>query len=122
MLKEILRQSTFNYSKLYLLTHYAQQIVQLDSMPQYSMKITEALHKPLKDAYRQSNRVDATPQILDSHNRESTCGMLEWNLCMWGKELNFGFDIKDLVAVLEKDMQNSKKKMESPVFEDWQKL
>jgi len=85
------------------------------------MEITEALHKPLKDAYRQSNKVDASPQILDSHDRESACRMLELNLCAWWKELNFGSDIQHLVAVLEKDRQNSKKKTESPVFEGRQK-
>ena len=40
--------------------------------------------------------------------------MLELNLCAWGKELNFGSDIKDLVAALEKDRQNSKKKNGKP--------
>jgi len=86
------------------------------------MEITEALHKPLQDAYHQSNRVDATPQTLDSHDRESECRMLEFNLCIWGKELNFGSDIKDVGAALEKERQNSQKKMESPVFKERQKL
>jgi len=67
------------------------------------MEITEVLHKPLKDAYRRSNRVDATPQILDSHDRESAGRMLALNLCAQGEELNFGSDIKDLAASLAKD-------------------
>ena len=37
------------------------------------------------------------------------------------KELNFGSDIKDLVAALEKDRENSKKSIKSPVFEERQK-
>jgi len=120
LVKEVLGQSTFNYLKLHLLTHYVQQIVQFGSLPQYSAEITEALHKPLKDTYRRSNRVDASPQILDSHDRESACRILVLNLCAWGKELNFGSYIKDLVAMLEKDRQNSKKKTESPMFEERQ--
>jgi len=93
LVKEMLGQSTFNYPKLHLLTHYAQQIVRFGSMPQYSTEITEALHKTLKDAYRRSNRVDAALQILDSHDRESAYRMLELNLCAWWKELNFESDI-----------------------------
>ncbi|KAF8430746.1 hypothetical protein BGX38DRAFT_1104328, partial [Terfezia claveryi] len=50
----------FNYPKLHLLTHYSQQVIQFGSLPQYSMEITEAFHKPLKEAYKWSNRVDAT--------------------------------------------------------------
>jgi len=84
-MKEMLRQATFNYPELHLLTHYAQQIVRFGSLPQYSMEITEALHKPRKDAYRRSNKVDSTAQILDSYARESACKMLELNLCACGK-------------------------------------
>jgi len=47
--------------------------------------------------------------------------MLELNLCAWGKELNFGSDIKDLLAVLEKHRQNSKKTTKSTVLEKRQK-
>jgi len=86
LMKEMLVQATFNYRKLHLLMHYAQQIVKFGSLPQYSTEIIETLHKPLKDAYRQSNKVDATSQILDSYARESACKMLELNLCAWGKE------------------------------------
>jgi len=121
LVKEMLGQSTFNYPKLHLLTYYTQQIVHFWSLPQYSTEITEALHKPLKDAYRRSNSIDAPPQILDSHDRESACRMLELVFCAWRKELNFRSDIKDLVAALEKDRQNSNKKTEIPVFEDRQK-
>jgi len=33
---------------------------------------------------------------------------------VWGKELNFESDIKDLVAALEKDQANAKKKNRKP--------
>ncbi|KAF8430740.1 hypothetical protein BGX38DRAFT_1083510, partial [Terfezia claveryi] len=67
---DMLAQSTFNYPKLHLLTHYAEQVIQFGTLPQYSTEITESLHKPLKDAYKRSNRVDATIQILDTHSRD----------------------------------------------------
>jgi len=114
--KEMLGQSTFNYPKLYLLTHYAHQIECFGSLPQYSTEITEALHKPLKDAYRQSNRVDTTPQILDRYIRESACRMLELNLYAWGKELELALDIKNLVSELQKERQGPKGKQEGPMF------
>ncbi|KAF8432170.1 hypothetical protein BGX38DRAFT_1077582, partial [Terfezia claveryi] len=53
---EILQQGTFNFPKLHLLSHYDSQIIDFGTLPQYSTEITEALHKPLKDAYRRSNR------------------------------------------------------------------
>ncbi|KAF8414834.1 hypothetical protein BGX38DRAFT_1079992, partial [Terfezia claveryi] len=37
-------QSTFNYLKLHLLTHYAEQVIQFGTLPQYSTEITEALY------------------------------------------------------------------------------
>ncbi|KAF8414856.1 hypothetical protein BGX38DRAFT_1077447, partial [Terfezia claveryi] len=74
---DMLAQSTFNYPKLHLLTHYAEQVIQFGTLPQYSTKITESLHKPLKDAYKRSNRVDATIQILDTHSRDHAFRMLE---------------------------------------------
>ena len=53
-----LQQATFNFPKLHLLSNYGSQVVDFGSLQQYSIEITEALHKPLKDAYRRSNRVD----------------------------------------------------------------
>ncbi|KAF8433853.1 hypothetical protein BGX38DRAFT_1101642, partial [Terfezia claveryi] len=52
---EILQQGTFNFPKLHLLSHYDSQIIDFGTLLQYSTEITEALHKPLKDAYRWSN-------------------------------------------------------------------
>jgi len=100
LMKEMPIQSTCNYHKLHLLTHYAQQIVRCGLLPQYSTEIREALHKPLKEAYSRSYKVDATHQILDSYARESACKMLELNLRGWGKELNLGADTNKLVIGL----------------------
>ena len=80
LMKVMLRQATFKYPKLHLLTHCAQQIILFELLPQYSTEIIEAHHKPLKGSYRWSNHVDATPQILDSYARGSAYKMLEFNL------------------------------------------
>ncbi|KAF8432903.1 hypothetical protein BGX38DRAFT_1074564, partial [Terfezia claveryi] len=49
---KILQQGTFNFPKLHLLSYYDSQIINFGTLPQYSTEITEALHKPLKDAYQ----------------------------------------------------------------------
>ena len=77
---DILQQGMFNCPKLHLLTHYDSQIKDFETLPQDSMKITEALHKPLKDAYRCSNRVDAMEQILDTILRDYAIRVRELNL------------------------------------------
>ena len=75
-----LQQATFNFPKLHLLSHYGSQVVDFWTLPQYSTEITEALHKPLKDAYRRSNRVDAVELILDMFSRDYAIRMRELNL------------------------------------------
>jgi len=106
LVADMLGQSTFNYPKLHLLTHYAEQIIQFGRLPQYSTEITEALHKPLKEAYKRSNRVDATVQILDTHTRDHAFKMLELNLCAWDKEVSFKSEIKVLVASIRKEAES----------------
>ena len=76
---DILEQGTFNFPTLHLLTHYGAQIQDFGTLPEYSTEITEALHKALKDAYRRSNRVDATEQILDTIPRDYAIRMREFN-------------------------------------------
>ncbi|KAF8468210.1 hypothetical protein BDZ91DRAFT_635239, partial [Kalaharituber pfeilii] len=75
--------SSFNFPKLHLLSHYTEQVFRFGSLPQCSTEISEAMHKPLKDAYRRSNKVDATEQILDIYTRTHSMAMLEKNLVAW---------------------------------------
>jgi len=65
---------------MHLLSHYSSQIKDFGNLPQYSTEITEALHKPLKDAYRRSNRVEAAEQILDMITRDHALRMRELNI------------------------------------------
>ncbi|KAF8426488.1 hypothetical protein BGX38DRAFT_1147120 [Terfezia claveryi] len=89
-------------------------VVQFGSLPQYSTEITEALHKPLKEAYKRSNRVDATVQILYTHARDHAFKMLELNLCAWDKEVKFDYDIKALVVSMRKDTEGAVKNEDHP--------
>jgi len=83
LVHDILQQGTFNFPKLHLLTHYDLQIKDFGTLPQYSTEITEALHKPLKEAYRHSNRVDTMEQILNMISRDYAIRMRELNLIAW---------------------------------------
>ncbi|KAF8414875.1 hypothetical protein BGX38DRAFT_1073939, partial [Terfezia claveryi] len=51
----VLSNAGFNFPKIHMLSYYSIQIIDFGSLYQYSTEITEALHKPLKDAYRRSN-------------------------------------------------------------------
>jgi len=77
---DILHQATFNFPKLHLLSHYGMQVRDFGTLPQYSTEITESLHKPLKNAYRRSNRVDSAEQILSTIPRDNAFRMRELNL------------------------------------------
>ena len=72
--------SHFNFPKLHLLSHYADQIAQYGSLPQCSTQIYEASYKLLKYTYRRSNHVDSLPQIIDSYTREHNFAMREMNI------------------------------------------
>ena len=93
LVHNILQQGTFNFPKLHLLTHYSAQIQDFGKLPQYSTEIKEALHKPRKDAYRRSNRVDATEQILDTISRDYAIRMRELNLLACSGEIKVAKEI-----------------------------
>ena len=87
LVHDIPQQGTFNFPNLHLFTHYGAQIQDFGRLLQYSTEITQALHKPLKDTYRRSNRVDATEQILDTISRHNAIRMRELNLLAWSREI-----------------------------------
>jgi len=65
---------------MHLLSHYGSQITDFVILPQYSTEVTAGLHKPLKVAYRQPNRVDAVEEILDRITRNYPILIRELNL------------------------------------------
>lgn len=112
---DILQQATFNFPKIHLLSHYSSQIRDFGALPQYSTEITEALHKPLKDAYRRSNRVDAAEQILDTVSRDFAIRMRELNLVAWSRDIKFPAEI---LRVLDPtpDAQDPLKRIQRPTL------
>ena len=77
----------FNFPKMHLISHFADQISKYGTLPQYSIEICTALHKPLKDAYRQSNHIDTLPQIISTYARGHSIAMREKNIEQWCSEL-----------------------------------
>ncbi|KAF8446788.1 hypothetical protein BGX38DRAFT_1270946 [Terfezia claveryi] len=82
---------------MHMLSHYSTQIIDFGSLPQYSTEITEALHKPLKDAYRRSNCVNAAEQILDVITVEQALQMRELNMEVWSQEYKFSSEILGVI-------------------------
>ncbi|KAF8459684.1 hypothetical protein BDZ91DRAFT_785668 [Kalaharituber pfeilii] len=113
--------SSFNFPKLHLLSHYAEQVFRFGSLLQYSTEISEAMHKPLKDAYRRSNKVDATEQILDIYTRTHSMAMLEKNLVAWSRILLLPREYLDALEGRELDGEQSKVDQEQLIVRLMQK-
>jgi len=94
----VLAQTEFNFPKMHLLSYYSSQIKDFGNLPQYSTEITEALHKPLKDTYRRSNRIEAAEQILDTITRDHALRMRELNIQVWSRDFQFKKSILNLVG------------------------
>ena len=76
LLDEVLREGAhYNFPKIHLISHYAEQIPRFVALVQYSTDIRESMHKGFKDAYRRSNKVDSTSQIVNTYMRDHTFAM-----------------------------------------------
>jgi len=76
VLGEVLREGAhYNFTKIHLISHYAEQIPKFGALGQYSTDISESMHKGFKDAYRRSNKVNATSQIITTYTRDHTFTM-----------------------------------------------
>ena len=81
---EILREGAhYNFLKIHLISHYAEQIVKFSVLGQFSTDIAEAMHKRFKDAYRRSNKVNATRQIITTYTRDHTFAMKDLTISAW---------------------------------------
>ena len=69
------------------------------SILQYSIDVMEALHKPLKDAYRRFNQVNATKQILDTMTREHALQMREFKIEVCSCKFPVDCGILDLINI-----------------------
>ena len=89
-------QGTFKFPQVHIFTHYGKQIQDFGRLLQYYTEITEALHKPLEDAHRRSNRVDATEQILNTISRDCAIQMRELTLSACSRQIKVP---KEIVGV-----------------------
>ncbi|KAF8441110.1 hypothetical protein BGX38DRAFT_1144420 [Terfezia claveryi] len=68
---------------MHLISYFADQIAKYGSLPQYSTEICEVSHKPLKDAYRRTNHINAMPQIIHAYTRAHSFAMRKRNIEQW---------------------------------------
>jgi len=82
----LVENSHFNFPKIHLIMHWADQISLYASLPQYSTEVCETSYKALKDAYRWSNHVDSIPQIIQGYTRSHSFAAKELDMAAWVRE------------------------------------
>jgi len=74
-------ESHFNFIKMHLLSHFSDHIRQFGNIPMYSTEFGELVHKSqIKAGWRQSNKNDASRQIVQSYSRQHGMRMRLLNL------------------------------------------
>ena len=86
LVDEILREGAhYNFPKMHLISHYAEQIPKFGVLKQYSMDISECMHKGFKKAYRPSNKVNTTSQMITNYTRDHTFIMKDLTIDVWNR-------------------------------------
>jgi len=93
----------YNFLKIHLISHYAEQIVKFSVLGQFSTDIAEAMHKRFKDAYRRSNKVNATRQIITTYTRDHTFAMKDLTVSAWTRIRELEHQTPNTGIRLEKD-------------------
>jgi len=57
----LMEDSHFNFPKMHLIMHWADQFSRYGSLPQFSTEICQTSHKVFKQAYRRINYLDSIP-------------------------------------------------------------
>jgi len=84
LVDKILREAAhYNFPKMHLISHYAEQIPKFSALKQYSTDISECMHKGFKEAYRQSNKVNAMSQMNTNYTRDYTFIMKDLTIDVW---------------------------------------
>ena len=73
----------YNFPKMHVISHDAEQIPKFGALGQYSTEISECMHKGFKDAYRRSNKVNSTSQIVTNYTRDHTFIMKDLTIRTW---------------------------------------
>jgi len=91
LVDDILKEGThYNFPKMHLISHYAEQILKFRALGQFSTEISECMHKGLKDAYHHSNKVNTTSQIITNHTRDHTFIMKDLTIKAWAEAKETG--------------------------------
>jgi len=86
LVDEILKEGVhYNFPKIHLISHYAEQIPKFGALGQFSTDISETMHKAFKDAYCRSNRVDSMSQVVTTYTRDHTFAMKDLTIKMWNR-------------------------------------
>jgi len=86
LVEDILKEGAHcNFLKMHRISHYAEQIPKFGALGQFSTEISECMHKSFKDAYRRSNKVNATSQIITNHTRDHTFIIKDLTIKAWAK-------------------------------------
>jgi len=88
----LVEDSHFNFPKIHLLMHWSDQISQYGNFSQFSMKICQASHKPLKEAYRWSNHINSILQRTKGYGQAHSIPVKELEIEAWAAE---NLDIKE---------------------------
>jgi len=86
LVDEILREAAhYNFPKMHLISHYAEQIPKFGALKQYSTDISKCMHKGFKEAYRRSNKVNTTSQMITNYTRDHTFIMKDLTIDVWNQ-------------------------------------
>jgi len=81
---EILREAAhYNFPKMHLTSHYAEQIPKFGALKQYSTDISECMPKSFKEAYQRSTKVNATSQMITNYTRDHMFIMKDLTIDVW---------------------------------------
>ena len=101
---EILREGAhYNFLKIHLISYYVEQIVKFGVLGQFSTDITEAMHKGFKDAYRHSNKVNTTCQIITTYTRDHTFAIKDLMISAWTRIRELEYQTPNAGIIRKKD-------------------
>lgn len=92
-------ESHFNFQKIHHLAHFGMMILLVGFLQQWSTETGETLHRDLKDGYRSSNHVNATPQVIRFTTRRYNIRMRELNLHQIACDGYYQSDIQDVLGI-----------------------
>jgi len=91
LVDDILKEGAhYNFPKMHLISHDPEQIPKFGALGQFYTEISECMYKSLKDAYRRSNKVNVTSQIITNHTQDHTFIMKDLPIKAWAEAKETG--------------------------------